>query len=299
MGLGGIDATGIRTAGLETDWIRHAAEAASHAMADGSPRHRADRTAGAGRTPLTSPGTRPLDASPLSPFAHVRLGVVMRADLQAPHEVWGVLNPAVARGRDGELYLFPRVVAAGNYSRIGIARVRFDAAGLPMGVEWLGYALEPEQPYEKNPKTGGGVEDPRITFIDPLDCYVMAYTAYGPEGPRVALAVSHDFFDWRRLGPAGGRAGRYRRADCSPKTHLFRRSGTALGAVEDRRRPGAGADAARLAPRVPRGAGGGCRRGGAPGPCALQRGGYGPRPMGSQNGPLSLAESGVAARIKR
>ena len=169
-------------------------------MANGSPRHRAGRTAGAVRTPLTSPGTRQLDASPLSPFAHVRLGVVMRADLQAPHEVWGVLNPAVARGRDGELYLFPRVVAAGNYSRIGIARVRFDAAGLPMGVEWLGYALEPEQPYEKNPKTGGGVEDPRITFIDPLDCYVMAYTAYGPEGPRVALAVSHDFFDWRRLG---------------------------------------------------------------------------------------------------
>src|SRR3990172_7738268 len=147
MGIRESDATGIRSAGLETDWIRHAAEVASHAMANGSPPHRARPTAGAGGPPP--------DASPLSPFAHVRLGVVMRADLQAPHEVWGVLNPAVARGRDGELYLFPRVVAAGNYSRIGIARVRFAAAGLPMGVEWLGYALEPEQPYEKNPKTGG------------------------------------------------------------------------------------------------------------------------------------------------
>jgi len=33
-----------------------------------------------------------------------------------------VLNPAAVRGPDGELYLFPRLVAAGNYSRVGIAR---------------------------------------------------------------------------------------------------------------------------------------------------------------------------------
>ena len=45
-----------------------------------------------------------------------------------PWEVEGVLNPAAARGRDGELYLFPRLVAQGNYSRIGIARVRFNEA---------------------------------------------------------------------------------------------------------------------------------------------------------------------------
>ena len=41
-----------------------------------------------------------------------------------PNEVEGVLNPAAARGPDGELHLFPRLVAKGNYSRIGIARVR-------------------------------------------------------------------------------------------------------------------------------------------------------------------------------
>jgi hypothetical protein len=37
--------------------------------------------------------------------------------------------------RGGGLYLFPRLVARGNYSRIGIARVRFDEAGDPAGVE--------------------------------------------------------------------------------------------------------------------------------------------------------------------
>ena len=48
-----------------------------------------------------------------------------------PQEVEGVLNPAAARSPDGKLYLFPRLVAKGNYSRIGIARVRFNEAGDP------------------------------------------------------------------------------------------------------------------------------------------------------------------------
>jgi beta-1,2-mannobiose phosphorylase / 1,2-beta-oligomannan phosphorylase len=47
----------------------------------------------------------------------------------------------------------------------------------------------------------GGVEDPRITFVGALDCYVMAYAAYGPLGPRLALAVSDDLENWERLGP--------------------------------------------------------------------------------------------------
>jgi hypothetical protein len=37
-------------------------------------------------------------------------------------------DPAAARGPYGEFYLFPRLTARGNYSRIGIARVRFDQA---------------------------------------------------------------------------------------------------------------------------------------------------------------------------
>lgn len=104
-----------------------------------------------------------------------------------PSEAEGVLNPAVARGRDGRLYLLPRLVARGNRSRIGIARVRFDAAGDPAGVERLGIALEPAADYERN-----GCEDPRVAFFAPLDLYVMAYTAFSDRGPRVALAVSPD-----------------------------------------------------------------------------------------------------------
>jgi predicted GH43/DUF377 family glycosyl hydrolase len=134
------------------------------------------------------------------PFLMRRMGVIMRGDPSNPDEVLGVLNPATARAPDGKLYLFPRIVAAGNYSRIGIAEVIFDAAGQPSGVERHGYALEPTESYEQNARTAG-CEDPRITYIEPLRRYLMTYTAYGPLGPRIALAESTDLLTWRRLGP--------------------------------------------------------------------------------------------------
>ncbi len=69
-----------------------------------------------------------------------RLGQMMEPEPGNPQEIEGVLNPAAVRGPDGRLYLFPRLVARGNYSRIGIARVRFNEAGDPAGVERLGIA---------------------------------------------------------------------------------------------------------------------------------------------------------------
>jgi predicted GH43/DUF377 family glycosyl hydrolase len=131
-----------------------------------------------------------------------RLGELMQPEPGNPLEVEGVLNPAAARGPDGELYLFPRVVARDNYSRIAIARVLFDAAGDPSGVERMGIALEPEADYERRPDGGGGCEDPRITFVEPVGRYVMTYTAFSSRGPRVAFAISKDLFHWERMGLA-------------------------------------------------------------------------------------------------
>ena len=138
----------------------------------------------------------------MSDFKLQRLGMIMEPQAGNPHEVEGVLNPGAIRGPDGELYLFPRLVAKGNFSRIGIARVRFNDAGDPMGVERLGIALEPEADYELRPNGGGGCEDPRVTFVEPIQRYVMTYTAFSPRGPRIAFAVSQDLFNWTRLGLA-------------------------------------------------------------------------------------------------
>lgn len=138
----------------------------------------------------------------MSDFQLKRLPLQIEPEPGNAMEVEGVLNPAAVRGPDGGLYLFPRLVGKGNYSRIGISRVSFDDAGDPIGVERLGIALEPEAEYEFQSKGVGGCEDPRITFVERFKRYVMTYTALTAKGPRIALAVSEDLFHWRRLGLA-------------------------------------------------------------------------------------------------
>lgn len=135
----------------------------------------------------------------LIPYTLTRIGVLMSPDADAPFEVEGVLNPASARGPDGELYLLPRMVAEGNVSRIGIVRVVVEN-GVPVGVEREGIVLAPDRGWERG-VGNAGVEDPRITWIERLACYVMTYVAFGPLGPRTAIAVSTDLREWRRLGP--------------------------------------------------------------------------------------------------
>ena len=151
---------------------------------------------------LDGVNSQTLRRPPMSGFQLQRLGLLMEPEPGNPHEVEGTLNPAAVRGPDGRLYLFPRLVAKGNYSRIGIARVKFNEAGDPCGVERLGIALEPEADYERLPDGGGGCEDPRVTFVEPLGHYVMTYTALSPVGPRIALAMSEDLFHWERIGLA-------------------------------------------------------------------------------------------------
>ena len=124
-----------------------------------------------------------------------RMGLVMEPN-GSPDEIEGVLNPGITRDRQGNLLLFPRCVAAGNVSRIGIARVISNSS-----VERIGVALQATEAYEQRDTFGGhGCEDARVTFIAEIGKYVMAYTAYGPAGARIAIAVSDNAYSWDRLG---------------------------------------------------------------------------------------------------
>jgi predicted GH43/DUF377 family glycosyl hydrolase len=123
----------------------------------------------------------------------------MTPDLDDPLEADGVLNPGSGRDADGAVYLLPRLVAAGNRSRVGLARVE-TAGGVPVGVRREGVVLAPDAGWEQA-RTHGGVEDPRVTWVPALGTHVMTYVAYGPLGPRTALAVSTDLRSWQRLGP--------------------------------------------------------------------------------------------------
>jgi predicted GH43/DUF377 family glycosyl hydrolase len=127
-----------------------------------------------------------------------RLGLVLAPNGDAS-EREGILNPASARAPNGELLLYPRAVAKGNISRIGIVRVRPPDGGF-FEVQRDGFALEPCTAYELRPHPGYGCEDPRVTYVPSIARYVMMYTAFGPSGPRLAIALSEDAYRWERLG---------------------------------------------------------------------------------------------------
>jgi predicted GH43/DUF377 family glycosyl hydrolase len=133
------------------------------------------------------------------PYRLTRLGVVMAPDPDDPREAEGVLNPASGRTPDGRLHLLPRLVAAGNVSRVGLAEVVL-VGGVPSAVRRREPVLEPDEGWERG-RHHAGVEDPRVTWVPTLGRHLMTYVAYGPLGPRLALAVSADLVRWRRLGP--------------------------------------------------------------------------------------------------
>ena len=134
------------------------------------------------------------------PYELTRVGVIMTPEEGNDLEAEGVLNPGSGHTPDGALYLLPRLVASGNVSRVGLARVVVED-GVPIGVEREGVVLEPDRGWERGARTAG-VEDPRVTFISALGLHVMTYVAYGPLGPRTAIATSSDLREWTRLGPA-------------------------------------------------------------------------------------------------
>jgi len=144
-----------------------------------------------------------------------RLGVIASPHGRFQEE--GVLNPAVFQDRDGHLVMIMRSVAVGNQSRLETLRQiwkdgkpALDASGNEVGFERVGFALVPQAKYERRRRAttsgsfelvgGEGCEDARVTFIPELDLFVMCYTAFGFEGPRIALATSQDGYKWKRLG---------------------------------------------------------------------------------------------------
>lgn len=133
------------------------------------------------------------------PYAMTRIGVVMTPEPGNPQEAMGVFNPASGRAPDGRLYLLPRLVEEGNVSRVGLAEVEL-RDGVPVGVRRCGVVLAPDEGWERG-ALNAGVEDPRTTWVPSLGRHLMTYVAFGPLGPRLAIAVSGDLEHWQRLGP--------------------------------------------------------------------------------------------------
>lgn len=113
-----------------------------------------------------------------------------------------VFNPA-AIVKDGKVYMFtrsednPAAILGGRTSRIGIA-VSED------GMSFKNFptpVLYPDESKYKQYDYPGGCEDPRVVETEDGQ-YVMAYTSWNYDVPRLSIAVSRNLFHWDKKGPA-------------------------------------------------------------------------------------------------
>ena len=113
-----------------------------------------------------------------------------------PYRASSIFNPGAARV-DGDTVLLVRVEDLRGISHLTVARSRDGVSG--WRVE--GTPLIAPQP-DAYPEEIWGCEDPRLTWLPEQDAWAIAYTAYSRRGPLVSLAMTRDFVEVQRLGPA-------------------------------------------------------------------------------------------------
>jgi predicted GH43/DUF377 family glycosyl hydrolase len=112
-----------------------------------------------------------------------------------PYPVHTVFNPGAVRLENGETLLLCRAEDRRGLSHLSAARS-------VNGVD--GWRIDPTPTLwpdpERYPEELWGIEDPRITYMEDLGQYAIAYTAFSRGGPGVALALTRDFVTFERLG---------------------------------------------------------------------------------------------------
>jgi beta-1,2-mannobiose phosphorylase / 1,2-beta-oligomannan phosphorylase len=112
-----------------------------------------------------------------------------------PYAVNSVFNAGAALVGD-ECVLVARVEDRTGISHLCVARSEDGVGGWRIDRK---PSLLPSP--ETHPEEMWGIEDPRITWLEDLGAWAIAYTAYSETGPLVSLAITKDFIDFKRLGP--------------------------------------------------------------------------------------------------
>ena len=165
---------------------------------------------------MFGPFTKPVEVNP-----------VITPDPALAWEAYATFNPA-AVVKDGKVFLLYRAEdttgtrqIGGHTSRIGLAEstdgLHFTRRATPV--------LYPDSDAQQANESPGGVEDPRIVEGDD-GTYILTYTQWNRDVPRLAVAISRDLLSWIKHGPAFAHAagGKYLRTES--------KSGAILGRVE-------------------------------------------------------------------
>ncbi len=94
-----------------------------------------------------------------------------------------------------ETVLLNRVEDLRGLSHLTIARSKNGISNWKIDEKPI-FAADPEN----YPEEIWGIEDPRITYVEELQEYIIVYTAYSRGGPLVSLAKTKDFKTFDRLG---------------------------------------------------------------------------------------------------
>lgn len=150
-------------------------------------------------------------------------------------EAYATFNPA-AVVRNGRVMLLYRAedasgdsVIGHHTSRLGLAMssdgIRFSRRPLPV--------LYPDRDAQRANEWPGGVEDPRLVEREDGE-YVLTYTQWNRDVPRLAVATSRDLLTWVKHGPAFAAAagGKYLRTESKSGAILARLVGERLVATK-------------------------------------------------------------------
>ena len=195
----------------------------------------ADRVAAQHKAWMFGPFDKPRGVNPViapSPSATLRSPFT---DSLVQWEAYATFNPA-AVVRNGRVMLLYRAEDAtgvtqigGHTSRIGLAEsadgLRFTRRPMPV--------LQPDRDAQARYEWTGGVEDPRLVETDD-GRYVLTYTQWNGDVPRLAVATSTDMVTWTKHGPAFATAadGRFLRTETKSGAILVRQAGDRLVATK-------------------------------------------------------------------
>lgn len=187
-----------------------------------------------GRDWMLGPFVKPAGVNPVIAPNDASTFSCPMTDSTVRWEAYATFNPA-AVVKDGQVYLLYRAEDAsgemkigGHTSRIGLARstdgLRFSRRATPV--------LYPAEDAQATYEWSGGVEDPRVVETED-GTYVLTYTQWNRDLPRLAIATSSDLTTWTKHGPAFAAAheGRYLDAESKSGAILARVEGGRLVAA--------------------------------------------------------------------
>jgi predicted GH43/DUF377 family glycosyl hydrolase len=146
-------------------------------------------------------------------------------------EELATFNPG-AVVRDGKVYVLYRAEDATGKREIGFHTSRLGLAESSDGLHFTRRSapvLYPDKDLQARYEWTGGVEDPRIVESED-GTYVLTYTQWNRDVPRLAIATSTDLVHWNKHGPAFAKAdsGKYLKRETKSGAILTRVQGNRL-----------------------------------------------------------------------